>query len=60
MISEPDAYVGLDLTAARARAEADGMIVRIIQPGMRYTMEYRDNRINLTLDGETVVKATIG
>jgi hypothetical protein len=60
MIDQPDAYLGLDLPAARERAKADGMILRVIQPGMRYTMEYRDNRINVTLDGETVVKATIG
>ena len=60
MTDQTDPYLGLTLEAARERAEAEYLILRVIQPGMRYTMEYRDNRINVTLDGEIVVKATIG
>jgi hypothetical protein len=53
-------YTGLTVEDATERAAADGLRVRIIEPGMRYTMEYRDDRINLTLSDGVVSEARIG
>ncbi|WP_089210136.1 hypothetical protein [Streptosporangium subroseum] len=47
-------YVGMDLMAARAEAEAAGWaVVRLLEEHMPRTMDYRPDRINLTTDGTT-------
>jgi hypothetical protein len=47
-------YVGMDLMAARAEAEAAGWaVVRLLEEHMPRTMDYRSDRINLTTDGTT-------
>jgi hypothetical protein len=53
-------YIGLTVEDATERATTDGLRVRIIEPGMLYTMEYRDDRINLTLSAGVVTAARIG
>jgi hypothetical protein len=53
-------YIGLTVEDATDRAAADGLVLRVLEPGMRYTMEYREDRINVTLSGGKVVEARIG
>ena len=42
-------FVGLTLDEARQAAEHEGLRVRVIEPGMAYTMDYREDRVNLRL-----------
>jgi hypothetical protein len=45
-------FVGLTLDeAARAASEA-GLRLRVIEPDRMYTMEYAEDRINVTLDAD--------
>jgi len=41
---------------ARAREESGSRSVRLIRPGMAVTMDYREDRLNLELDEQGVVK----
>ncbi|MFI1258374.1 I78 family peptidase inhibitor [Streptomyces netropsis] len=51
----PEAYVGLDATAAAVRARARGWAtVRALPPGAIITMEYQVGRLNFEVEGDTV------
>ena len=43
-------YLGLDLQAATARADAEGRPCRIIRPGDAIHADYKDDRLNVYLD----------
>jgi hypothetical protein len=50
-------FVGLTLDeAARAASEA-GLRLRVIEPDRMYTMEYAEDRINVTIGGDGRVAA---
>ena len=42
-------FVGLTLDEAGQVARAEGLHLRVIEPGMVYTMEYLENRVNVTV-----------
>ena len=53
-------FIGRQATsalAAEARDAANAASVRWLQPGQIVTMEYRADRLNITLDSKTVVTA---
>jgi hypothetical protein len=58
---DPAAYVGLPADEAEQRARARGWTtVRALPPGAIITMEYREGRLNLTVDGGTVTRCWHG
>ncbi|MFY0408497.1 I78 family peptidase inhibitor [Solicola sp. PLA-1-18] len=44
------AYADLGKDDAIARAQADGRRVRVLEPGMMMTMDWRPDRLNVHLD----------
>lgn len=58
---EPDSYVGLAADEAERRAYERGWrTVRTLAPDAVITMEYLTGRINLAVDGGTVVRCWPG
>ncbi|GLF96156.1 I78 family peptidase inhibitor [Streptomyces yaizuensis] len=57
----PAAYVGLTAESAERRAREHGWrTVRSLPPGAIITMEYREGRLNLEVEGGTVVRCWAG
>lgn len=48
-------FVGLPLDEARRVAAAEGLLLRVLEPGMVYTMDYREDRVNVTLAADGTV-----
>jgi hypothetical protein len=46
-----------DRLARQARRAAEARIVRKVEPGRSYTMEFRADRLNLDVDGRGIVLA---
>jgi hypothetical protein len=55
-----DAYLGLTAEAAQERAREEGLLLRVLEPGSLYTLEYREDRINVTVSDGVVIKVTRG
>jgi hypothetical protein len=57
---ESDGYVGLDQTAALDSARAAGIdVIRVFEiPGAsRYTLDFNERRLDLLVEGDTVIAA---
>lgn len=53
-------YLGLTADQARELARRDHRPIRVLAPGSIVTMEYVENRINVTVVDDLVVSATTG
>lgn len=52
--------IGMSLAQAIAGAAIKGIELRVNKPGSRWTQDFRDDRIYLDVDGETVKSARVG
>ena len=52
--------IGMEAVSGRITLEETGYIVRIKKPGEMSTMDYRDDRVSITIEAGKIVKAEIG
>lgn len=51
---DPESLLGLPRAEARRRVEAAGGVLRAVAPGAVVTLDYRSNRITVTVEDDLV------